>query len=169
MAGISDKDIIIKIKNGEIDQYSYIVKKYTTSIYRYIERRLFKKEDTDDLVQNVFISFYKAIDRFDVKKLIKPYLFQIVQNELKMYYRSKKLSVPLNEDFYLVDDRLIDNAHDIENHIKLLNNQEKEIFLHIIDGYSYEEISRKIKKPLNTVKSLVRRGRLKIKKVYEKT
>lgn len=163
MAELSDKDIIRKIKNGEIDNYTFIVKKYTTSIYYFIQKKLFKKEDTDDIVQNVFISFYKAIEKFDETKPVKPYLFQIVQNELKMYYRSNKLSVPLNEDFYLVDDRLIDNIQDIENHIKLLNNQEKEIFLYVIDGYFYEEISKKIKKPLNTVKSIVRRGRLKIK------
>src|SRR3989339_1940446 len=97
MAGISDKDIIKKIKNGEIDHYSYIVKKYTTLIYKFIERKLFKKDEADDLVQNVFISFYKAIEKFDEKRPIKPYLFQIVQNELKMYYRSYKKSFPLDE------------------------------------------------------------------------
>ena|SRR3989338_2033973 len=167
MAELSDKDLIKKIKNGKIDHYSYIVKKYTTLIYKFIERKLFKKEETDDLVQNVFISFYKAIEKFDEKRPIKPYLFQIVQNELKMYYRSKKLSVPLKEDFYLSDDRLIDNIHNVESYFKFLNTQEKKIFLFIIDGYSYEEISQKIEKPLNTVKSIVRRGRLKLKKIYE--
>ena len=52
MAELSDKDLIKKIKNGKIDHYSYIVKKYTTLIYKFIERKLFKKEETDDLVQN---------------------------------------------------------------------------------------------------------------------
>src|SRR3989339_1729505 len=97
MAELSDKDIVIKIKNGEINYYSYIVKRYTTLIYRYIERKLFKKDEADDLVQNVFISFYKAIEKFDEKRPIKPYLFQIVQNELKMYYRSFKKDQPLDE------------------------------------------------------------------------
>ena len=69
MAGLHDKEIIKKIKNGEIDFYSYIVKKYTTQIYQYIKAKLFKKEEVDDLVQNVFISFYKAIENFDEEKL----------------------------------------------------------------------------------------------------
>lgn len=163
MAELSDKDIIREIRNGKIDKYSHIVKKYTTLIYRFISRKLFKKEDTDDLVQNVFISFYKALNKFDSKKPIKPYLFQIVQNELKMYYRSKKISIPLNEDLYLVDDRLIDSIIDVESYIKLLNKQQQKILLLIIDGYSYEEISKKTKIPLNTIKSIVRRSRLKIK------
>jgi len=45
MAELSDKDIIRKIKNGQIDSYSYIVKKYTTLIYRFIKRKLFNKEE----------------------------------------------------------------------------------------------------------------------------
>ena len=161
MAELSDKNIIEKIKNGEIDQYSYIVKKYTTLIYRYIERKLFKKDEVDDLVQNVFISFYKAIEKFDEKRPIKPYLFQIVQNELKMYYRSKKQTIPLNDNIYLDHDRDIDII-DI-NYLTYLKQDEKQIFLYMTEGYSYEEIGKLFKKPVNTIKSMVRRGRIKIK------
>lgn len=167
MTGISDKDIIKKIKNGQIDNYSYIVKKYTTSIYRYIERKLFKKDEVDDLVQNVFISFYKAVEKFDEKKPIKPYLFQIVQNELKMYYRSKKPTTSLNDNIYLVDDRSQDN--NINDYLSHLNQEERNIFQYINKGYSYEEIGKQLKKPINTIKSIVRRGRLKLKSIYEKT
>ncbi|VVA44432.1 conserved hypothetical protein [Candidatus Roizmanbacteria bacterium] len=159
MLELSDKDIVKKIKNGEIDYYSYIVKKYTTTIYRFIERKLFKKDDVDDLVQNVFISFYKAIEKFDEEKPIKPYLFQIVQNELKMYFRSYKKSLPL-------DERIISEENKEELKIedfKSLNIQEKRIFKHISDGYTYEEIAKLFNKPINTIKSIVRRGRLKIK------
>ncbi|MEK7109999.1 MAG: sigma-70 family RNA polymerase sigma factor [Patescibacteria group bacterium] len=161
MAELSDKDIVVKIKNGEIDYYSYIVKKYTALIYRYIERRLFIKDETDDLVQNVFISFYKAIEKFDETKLVKPYLFQIVQNELKMYYRSKKPTIQLNEDIYLVHDGGINIIDD--SYLNHLNKDEKKIFQRIDEGYSYEEIGKQLKKPINTIKSIVRRGRIKIK------
>jgi RNA polymerase sigma-70 factor (ECF subfamily) len=165
MAELSDKDIIKKIKNGEINYYSYIVKKYTTTICRFIERKLFKKYEVDDLVQNVFISFYKAIEKFDEERPIKPYLFQIVQNELKMYFRSFKKSLPLDEN--IVSEDKYENLR-LED-LKLLNNQEKKIFKHINEGYNYEEIAKLIKKPINTIKSIVRRGRMKLKKMYEKT
>ncbi|EKE14808.1 MAG: hypothetical protein ACD_12C00287G0001, partial [uncultured bacterium] len=159
--------IIRKIKNGQIDNYSYIVKKYTTLIYRFIQRKLFNKEDVDDLVQNVFISFYKAIEKFDEKKPIKPYLFQIVQNELKMHYRLKKPTTSLNDNTYLIDDRSQDN--NIDDYLSHLNQEERNIFQHISKGYSYEDIGKLFKKPVNTIKSIVRRGRLKLKSIYEKT
>ena len=53
--------------------------------------------------------------------------------------------------------------------MKFLNDQERKIFKQINDGYSYEEIAKIFKKPLNTIKSIVRRARLKVKKIYEKT
>ena len=164
MAELSDKDVIIRIRNGEINHYSYIVKKYTTSMYRYIEGRLFNKYDVDDLVQNTFISFYKALDKFDETKPVKPYLFQIVQNELKMYYRSKKYTVQLNEAIYHTHDRGIDIFD--KSYLNYLNKEERKIFQQISEGYSYEEIGKLFKKPLNTIKSIVRRGRLKLKKTY---
>lgn len=159
MAELSDKDTIRKIKNGEINYYSYIVKKYTSMIYRFIERKLFKKDEADDLVQNVFISFYKSIERFDEERPIKPYLFQIVQNELKMYFRSYKKNLPLDESIISEDRQEEVKIEDL----KLLSNQEKGIFERIGEGYSYQEIAKIFKKPLNTIKSIVRRGRIKIK------
>ncbi len=165
MTELSDKDVVKKIKNGEIDYYSYIVKKYTSLILKFIERKLFKKDEADDLVQNVFISFYKAIEKFDEKRPVKPYLFQIVQNELKMYFRSYKKSLPL-------DEKIVSEVRQEELKIedfKLLNIQERQIFKHISDGYSYEEIAKLIKRPLNTIKSIVRRGRFKLRKIYEQT
>lgn len=168
MAELSDKDIVKKIKNGEIDYYSNIVKKYTTSIYRLVRRNLGEGGyiNTEDIVQNVFISFYKAIERFDEEKPISPYLYQIAKNELKMFYRSRKPMLPLKEEIFFEEKYEEETKMD---DFKLLNHQEKEIFKQINEGYSYEEIAKLFKKPINTIKSIVRRGRLKLKKIYEKT
>lgn len=162
---LSDKNIIIKIKNGEIDYFSFIVKKYFYSIYQYIKLKIKNKEDTEDLVQNVFISFYKAIGKFDEQKPIKPYLFQIVNNQLKMFYRKYKNFLPLKEDIYLENDRIIDNFYNrnIFKTLKKLKFEEKEMMAMIADGYSYEDVARKFKKPVNTVKSIIRRIRLKLR------
>jgi RNA polymerase sigma-70 factor (ECF subfamily) len=165
---LTDKDIILKIKNGEIDYFSFIVKKFTPSIYGLISKKISKKEDVEDLVQNIFISFYKAIERFDTNKPIKPYLYRIVQNELKMFYRSRKITFSLNEEAFINENTLLVND-DYKNYLNILSNQQKKIFIYIMEGYGYEEISKKIKKPVNTIKSIVRRARIKIKDIYEQT
>jgi len=163
---LSEKEIILKIKQGEIDYFAFIVKKYSTLIYRHIGTKLKKKEDIEDLVQNVFISFYKSIDNFDHAKPIKPYLYQIVKNELKMFYRSRKPTLSLKEEIVI---ETKDESVFVEEDLEVLNGEEKQMLLKIGEGYSYEEIAKKFKKPLNTVKSIIRRARIKTKRNYEKT
>ena len=81
-----------------------------------------------------------------------------------MYYRSKKPTTSLYDDIYLENDRLQDITDD--DYLNHLNQVERNIFQYISKGYSYEEIEKLLKKPVNTIKSIVRRGRIKIKSAY---
>lgn len=164
MATLSDKDAVLKIKEGELDHFTHIVKKFTARISNFIASRLFRKEEADDLVQNTFISFYKALSRFDADKPILPYLYQIAKNELKMYYRSHKPTVPLKEEITVADSEEI--IFDTTS-LNILNKHEKSYLLEIADGYSYREVAKKYKMSVNTLKSKIRRARLKINKAYE--
>ena len=169
MKKISDKEVILRIKNGEIDYFEYIVKKYSQKIYQLIKSKLTLKEDAEDLTQNTFIKFYKAIDHLKEDLPIMPYLSQIAKNELKMFYRSKKKTISLDEKILLVDDRLITKLEKEEIDLRRLNHQEKKILLMLAEGFSYLEIAKKFKKPLNTIKSIIRRARIKLKVKSQKS
>ncbi len=43
----SDKESIIKIKQGQIDNFAYLVKKYSASIYRFVALKIKRKEDVE--------------------------------------------------------------------------------------------------------------------------
>ena len=168
MSGQTDKDVIIKVRNGQIEQFSYIVKKYTQKIFKFINTRLYDKSETDDLVQNVFISFYKSIGKFDYSKKVLPYLYEIAKNELKMYFRSHKVNLPLKEEI-VVGDVYLNNNLDTEI-LKNLKSDERKLLLEIANGFSYKELSKKYKITLNNIKSKIRRTRLKLRKfIYETT
>lgn len=167
-----DTEVIKKIKKGEISYFEIIVKKYTNIIYRYLYKKIFEKKDVEDMVQNTFISFYKGIKNFDEKKRVLPYLFTIAKNEAKMYFRSKKPTVPLDETLYISEgDELESYEEDARILLKSLDQNQKEIFKLLYEGYTYQEIAKKLNKPLNTVKTQIRRARLKLKnlKNHEKT
>lgn len=165
MATLSDKEVIIKIKEGELDHFSFVVKKYSPRILNFVSSRLFKREDADDLVQNIFINFYKAIPRFIEDKPILPYLYEIARNELKMYYRSHKITVPLKEEIAAdgPEEIVFDNSS-----LNILDERERNYLLEIADGYTYQEVAKKYRMSVNTLKSKIRRARLKMKKTYEK-
>ena len=161
---LSDRETIIKIKEGEIEYFRVIVNKYTRTIYGYFKKRLSIKEDAEDLTQNCFIKFYKNIDKFDEDKEVSPYLVQIAKNELKMFYRQKKPTLPLNEE---MASKLENRTNFNEDYLEIINSLPKKqakILNLLSEGFSYREIADKMNKPLNTIKTIIRRLRLKIKK-----
>jgi len=159
--------VIIKIRQGEIDYFSHIVKKYSGKINKLVTAKLFNKTDVDDLLQNIFLKFYKAIYRFDLNKPVLPYLYQIAKNELKMYYRSHRQSLPLSEELKDEEKDLI-MIDDLDNYLKGLSKDQQTVLELLVDGFDHQEIARKLNKPVNTIKTLVRRARLKIKSIHEK-
>jgi RNA polymerase sigma-70 factor (ECF subfamily) len=167
MKTYDDKEVIKKIKNGEIDHFSTLVKQYESQIYQYVRARLFQKLDADDLVQNTFVSFYKVISRFDETKPVLPYLFQITKNELKMYYRSHKETVSLEDSLEMKTEQADFYAEDYSRVLEKLSDEQREILQLLEEGYSYEEIAQKYNRPINTIRTIIRRARLQVKKLYE--
>ena len=164
---MNDKEVVLKIKNGEIDFFYLIVKKYTSLIYQYIKKRIFDTEAVNDLVQNSFINLYKAINRFDEKRPILPYLYQIAKNEMKMYFRSHKQMFPLDERMQISEQDEVFFNKDYDQILITLPKEQKKALELLIEGYSYKEISERMSKPINTVRTIIRRARLKIKKTNE--
>lgn len=166
MQEYDDKTVISKIKRGEIQFYSYVVKKYTQRIYNYLYKKIYNKDDIEDLVQNIFLKFYKAISNFDNTKPILPYLFEITKNEAKMYYRSKDKTLPLKEEIIQTNQfEFSYEALDVEQLLQSLSLEERTALKLLSEGFLYQEIAVKLNKPLNTIKTLIRRARIKIVKI----
>ncbi len=160
-----DQETFRRIKAGEIDQFAQIVKKYESKIERFVKQRLFDKEEADDLIQNTFISFYKALGRLDHERPVLPYLYQIAKNELKMYFRRKNPEVSLNQDLVADNKDFFDGENEVDKILETLPREQKEILQLVTEGYSYQEIAKQLGRPLNTVKTLIRRARLKLVKL----
>lgn len=158
---------INKIKNGEIDYFRFIVDQYIEKVYLYFYQRLKDREDSEDLTQETFLNFYKNINRFNENEPVLPYLLTIASNNLKMFYRRNKKTIPLADSV-----RIDDDYEQIENKLLLenfsLTEKEKQIINLIAEGYSYKEIGKMLKLKENSIKSIIRRLRLKIKNNNEK-
>lgn len=156
----SDSEIVLHIKRGNIDYYSHIVRKYTPRILAFILTHLYDKKEGEDLTQNTFIAFYKAIERFDEDRPVLPYLYQIAKNELKMYYRQRRETVPLNEEIAAPLSGELFGSQDVIPLLDTVTPEQKQALQMVVDGFSYKEIAAKLKKNINTVRTLIRRARL---------
>lgn len=169
MEELSEKEIIKEIKNGEIDYFSHLVNKFSQIIYFYIKKKVRDEHDVADITQTSFIKAYKGIDKFDSKKTFYPFLFTIVKNEIADFYRKKKYEVKITEQTASYEQKFIDDTEDFNTLIEQLKNEYKSVIkLYYLEGYSYNEIALQLHKPINTVKTLLRRAKEEIKKAYEK-
>lgn len=170
MKSLTDQEVVKKIKSGQIELFSQIVKNHTDRIYNFIAKRIKNRQDVEDLVQETFLQLYKNLDKFDEKRPLAPYLFQIARNEMKMFWRSQKKTVALDERIVSEEENVEwISEHDTEQALRFLTAEERQILQSLNEGYSYKEIAKKFKKPLNTVKTIIRRTRLKVKTLHEKT
>ena len=155
----NDKDALYRIKQGDIDRYEIIVKKYTGRIHQYISSKLFNKEEVDDIVQTTFIRFYKAINRFDETKQILPYLYEIAKNELKMFFRSHKETLQLNEQTAGGPAQEYFTDIELEQLLQSIPPDQQKAIKMLYEGYTYREIATILKRPINTVRTIISRTR----------
>lgn len=170
MEELSEKEIIKRVKNGEIDYFAYLVQRFSQIIYFYIKKKVRDEHDVADITQSAFIKAYKSIDRFDSKKAFYPYLFTIVKNEIADFYRRRKYETKLTENTASYEEKFLDETEDFNTLIENLKPEYKIVIkLYYVEGYSYKDIATKLDKPINTVKTLLRRAKEELKKNYEKS
>lgn len=74
-----------------------LMQEHSDSLFRFLLSHTDNKEDAEDLMQDVFTSCYKALDRFDSSKCSEvAWLFIIAKNRLKNYFRDKKSNISLD-------------------------------------------------------------------------
>lgn len=154
----TEKEIIKSIKDGEIDKFKYLVDKYSRVVYYYVLVRVNRNsQDAEDIVQNAFVKIYKAIDRFDPERPFYPYFFTIVKNEIREFLRKNKIHLALQEDIVSEEKDVDFGFDDLIRNLK--PDYQKVLKLYFEEGYPYKDIASKLGKPINTIKTLIRRAK----------
>lgn len=192
---ITDEDykFVSLCKKGDVDAFEVLVKKHQKKMLNIAYRMIGSYEEACEIVQDSFVSAYKAIRDFEEKARFSTWLYTIVMNLSKN--RLKQLKTQLYHEQVSIDDPvLIDDgnikAESVSNEPSILEQLEKKEFqqkvqgcinslddefkevliLRDIQGFSYDEISKMLKTAEGTVKSRLFRSReaLKIclKKVF---
>ncbi|MDP2336052.1 MAG: RNA polymerase sigma-70 factor [Bacteroidota bacterium] len=86
-----DKELIRKLKKGDIDAFNRIFYAYSSKLYHFAYGYLKSKEDSEEMVQDIFSKIWDK--RADIKEEyeFRSYLFSIAFNYIKKYFRSKAL------------------------------------------------------------------------------
>jgi RNA polymerase sigma-70 factor (ECF subfamily) len=172
---MDDTQILDKIRNGNTSLYKEIIHKYERLIAATITAMIGHCTEVEDIGQEVFIRFYKAIPNFRGESSISTYITRIAinlsLNELKR--RKRRDQVFLNSDNYLLENIGVSKGdgdkEDKELIQKAIQKLEPKfrtvITLRMIDGYSTQDTAEILEVPIGTVLSRLARAQQKLKKI----
>lgn len=100
----SDYDLVENLRHGDIDAFDQVFKKYGDRLFGFALGYLKSKEETEELVQNVFLKIWENRKNLKKESSLKSYLFTIAYHEMCQVFRKKQVHERfLNERFSYAD------------------------------------------------------------------
>lgn len=152
-----------KSKEEYID---YVLEKYSNMIYRLALTRTKRKEDAEDVFQDVFYKLSQKMPKFENENHEKAWLIRVTINLSKNLFLSgwMKNTIPLEDEIKFEDGK------EQEVYFEVLALPEKYrtvIHLFYYEGLSIKEIATVLKTNENTIKTRLSRAKEKLKSKLE--
>ncbi len=158
--------------NSEQNSALYAFRKYGDLVLKTAYCFVGNYSEAEDITQEVFLTLHEKPQQFHDEEHMKAWLLRSAINRGKNYRKSWKQKgrlaledVPeLSEDDTFKRDRMLKQAV-----FSLPEKYAAVLFLHYYEGYTIKEIAHIIGKKENTIGSLLRRGREKLKLELEES
>jgi len=183
-----DVKLMMQFAAGDEDAFRNLFSAYNRKVINFCFRFCGDRTQAEDLAQEVFLRMFKARKRYRPKARFSTWLFKIAANVCINAARNRKRrpeTVSLDSPPPGGDCQSGRNIADTENSaveklaakerqnklkdaIRRLPERERAALLLRIDReFSYEEIADQLKCPVNTVRTLIRRGRIRLSEIME--
>ena len=183
---ISEKELLLKAKEGNEDAFEEIIKLYQQKVCSTIFYMVKNENIVEDLAQEVFIKVYRNIAKFNEDSSLYTWIYRITMNtcfdqmkkEKKITYISTfveqedgEMEMQFEDEKQKLDE-IVESKLRKETLIKAIKSLPSEqralIVLRDIQQFKYMEIAEMLKLNLGTVKSKISRARVNLKEILEK-
>lgn len=181
MDPFTDNELMLKVKNGDIDKMSLLYERYNRQLYRFLFNMTRQKELSEDMVQNVFLRILKYPESFIGFGEFKMWIYHIARNALYDHFRKVK-STPPHSDIKDYEDKL-EGHYSADEHIqkeqelgilksamdKLSDENRELIILCRFQELKYSEIATILNTTEGAIKVRVHRALNQLKSNFYKT
>ncbi len=179
----TDRGLIERLRQGDKSACAACVERYSTGLYHLALQLMGNEAEAEDVVQEAFLSAFKAIDTFEGRSSLGTWLFRITYNAAMMRLRRTQpdtisvdeadradegLPIPQQlfdwcclpeQDFETAETRA-----QVERAIRDLPETLKSVFvLRELEGLSTEETAQALGVSIEVVKTRLHRARLKLR------
>ena len=150
---MTDSEIIVIYNSGQHERaFSGIVDAYTERLYWHVRRFLCCHDDTNDLLQDIFIKIWTALPTFRGEAKLYTWIYRVATNEVLNHLRKKRFKALVSlESSSSIIDKMIDNdtyfngnelQRELHKAIQRLPEKQRIVFnLRYFDEMKYEDIA----------------------------
>lgn len=114
MADFDDIHYIHLIKNGDINAFTYIVRRYQGMVYNIVCKIVLNKTEAEDITQDIFIKVFRSLDKFRAESGFSTWLYRIAYNTaITQLRKTKRQNIVIDEKAETLPD--IEISENIEN------------------------------------------------------
>jgi len=187
MSTEDDKDLglVQRFQAGDSSAFDELMEKYKKRMFSYVYKSVKNWEDTEDLVQEIFVKVFQALSRWEPKAKFSTWLYTIAHNVCIDFHRANSRKGPS----YSIDDEDIihgmppvDDVYSdpekvaiekeirdrIQEALEQLSGRQKEVFvLYHYQGLKVREIAEVLGLAEGTVKIHQHRAMEKLRNILE--
>ncbi len=172
---MTDEILIAAIKEDDYASYNRLFVRYYGRLCQYVYGWLENKEDSEDIIQDLFLRLWSGRKKIEVNENVSGYLFKMAKNMSLNHIRAAKnyrmlLEKQSNMPDYYEEDLLESDEFRIALYdcIERLPERSREVFmLHRVNGLKQKEISEKLSISIKTIKNQIWMSLQKLKKCLE--
>lgn len=161
-----DKELLEKFRQEETRHYAFnmLVREYQKRLYWHIRKILIDHDDTNDVLQNVFVKVWRNLEGFKGESQLYTWLYRIATNESITFLNQKKkrAGVPLDEASAFLGTSLQSDNHfkgdeiqaKLQKAILTLPDKQRIVFnMKYFDNMKYEEMSAILETSVGALKA----------------
>ena len=173
--GVTDRDVVVAVLDGDIDQFALLVHRYRRPLLHVASSRLGRLDVAEDAVQETFVCAYKSLHTYKPQYSFRTWLWTILLNQCRRHAQRLARQVG-GGDAEMVADQLGDRAsppavlpelqamtserNELLQRLltRLPENQADAVRLRFFGQLKYREIAEAMQCSLGAAKKRVRQG-----------
>ena len=174
--------VLARVAGGDRSAFDDCIEAYGNLVWGIVAKFFANAQDREDVVQDVFLSLWKNSYRFDQRKgSEKTFIAVIARRRIIDHLRRREREtahitavdaeinpVGVESSSQLVDRQ--DEANFVLAAMGELRHEERQVLqLAILQGMSHSKIADRMKLPLGTIKTLARRGMIRLRDLVKQS
>lgn len=177
----SEVELVTRARTGDAGAQAELAERHRQALFFLALQLMGNRDDAMDVAQEALLRFFKTLHRFDCRRPVRPWLFQIVRNRVVDLYRRNRVrrhdSLDATDPEGHATIELIDTTVDPERdaarselRVRLLQAlselspiQREILVLRDYQDLSYAEIAETLEIPIGTVMSRLHGARKRLR------